>query len=87
MLLTIQRELEDGTEIDIEVSVSYRPGSPGRLYGPPEDCYEAEPGDIDVATDPPGIILTNIEYERLLAQAEERYRDERDTRAEDCGIT
>lgn len=27
----------------IEVEFEYEPGEPGRLTGPPEDCYPAEP--------------------------------------------
>jgi hypothetical protein len=30
------------------VEFDYRAGRPGKLYGPPEDCYEDEPEEIDI---------------------------------------
>jgi len=29
------------------VCTGYSPGRPGRLYGPPENCYEAEPDELE----------------------------------------
>jgi len=43
---TIVREAEETTEI--EVDYAFSPGTPGRLYGRPEDCYPPEAADIDV---------------------------------------
>ena len=34
-------------ECEAEIEVSFYPGSPGRTYGRPEDCYEASPDEID----------------------------------------
>lgn len=43
---TLVREAETTTEI--EVDYHFSPGSPGRLYGRPEDCYPPEDAEIDV---------------------------------------
>jgi len=34
-------------EIMFNVRCTVAPGSPGRLSGPPEDCYPAEPCEVD----------------------------------------
>lgn len=35
-------------EINLNVVVtSYCPGDPGRISGPPEDCYPPEPAEIE----------------------------------------
>jgi len=36
------------TEEEYRVTLSYTPGSPGRSYGEPGDCYPAEGPEIDV---------------------------------------
>jgi hypothetical protein len=33
--------------LTVEYRVTYR-GRPARLYGPPEDCYEAEPPEYEI---------------------------------------
>ena len=33
-----------------EVFFDYYKGEPGKFDGPPEDCYEAEPDEIDVVS-------------------------------------
>jgi hypothetical protein len=35
-------------ELIVPVTFDYRPGRPGRYYGPPEDCYPDEPFKIDI---------------------------------------
>jgi len=36
-------------DVGVEVEVShYYPGRPAKLYGPPENCYEAEPAELDI---------------------------------------
>jgi hypothetical protein len=41
-------ELADGNEVDVTVEYSYAPGSPGKTYGPPEDCYPPEGAEVEV---------------------------------------
>lgn len=36
------------TEVDAEISYSFTPGHPAKLYGPPEDCYPAEGPEVEV---------------------------------------
>ena len=35
-------------DVPVVVEYSYSPGAPGRLWGPPEDCYPEEPPEIDI---------------------------------------
>ena len=37
----------DDTDIDLEIDYSVTPYDPGCTYGPPEDCYPPEGGEID----------------------------------------
>lgn len=41
-----------GSAVELEVTVrgTYHAGSPGRLWGPPEDCYESEPSEVEVTS-------------------------------------
>jgi hypothetical protein len=36
------------SDCPVEVEVDYTPGSPGKLSGPPEDCYPADEGEMDI---------------------------------------
>jgi hypothetical protein len=38
--------LDDDTELSIEYTQT--PYDPGRTYGPPEDCYPPEGGDVEI---------------------------------------
>jgi hypothetical protein len=40
-------ELE-GNEVEVTVEYSYSPGTPGKFYGPPENCYPDEPAECEV---------------------------------------
>lgn len=43
---------EAGGEHDMEARIEYSfiPGDPGRLSGPPEDCYPPEPAEVDITS-------------------------------------
>lgn len=34
--------------LEVTVKANYTPGSPGKLYGPPEDCYPEEPAEVEL---------------------------------------
>ena len=55
-----------GYETPITVTYLAHKGRPGRTYGPPEDCYEAEPAYIEINT------ITNVgtNIEELLSDAQ-----------------
>jgi hypothetical protein len=36
-----------GLEVDVEITFAFYPGTPGRTYGPPENCHPAEPDDAE----------------------------------------
>lgn len=38
----------DDQEIELVVRGSYSPGSPGKVWGPPEDCYPPEPAEVEI---------------------------------------
>jgi hypothetical protein len=53
-MLTYTKEIaideDEGIYQDVIVGlevIHYVPARPGRLYGPPEDCYPDEPSEID----------------------------------------
>jgi len=43
---TVER---DGREVTLLVEADYYPGSPGRTYGPPENCYPPEGSELVVS--------------------------------------
>ena len=42
------REAEDGTETLVRVEFTQTPIVPARTNGPPEDCYEAYGGEVEI---------------------------------------
>lgn len=40
-------ELE-GNEVEVTVEYSYSPGTPGKTYGPPENCYPPEGPEVEI---------------------------------------
>ena len=84
MNTTITRyDTDTDTEREVEVEYRYTPVTRGRYYGPPEDCYPDEGGDVEVEsatyvdtgerTD-----LTAAELEDLEIEAAESYGSDRD---------
>lgn len=70
-----------GQETEVRVEYRYYPGSPGKTYGPPENCYPSESDDADIEAvyrtgDPSktdiGKQLTEKQMEDLLDEACER---------------
>ena len=39
--------LPNDGEFEFEAEMSFRAGTPGKLSGPPEDCYPAEPDETE----------------------------------------
>lgn len=39
-----------GIELDVAVEYTYRAGQPGRTYGAPEDCFEAEAAEVEIVS-------------------------------------
>lgn len=52
------------TTIAVHVTVTSRP-SPGKLYGPPEDCFPPEPMEWEYTTTPADVKLTPAEREEV----------------------
>lgn len=40
-------KFEEVAEVLATLAYTVQPGSPGKYYGPPEDCYPADPPDVD----------------------------------------
>jgi hypothetical protein len=71
------------------LTFEYTPGRPARTYGPPENCYEAEPAEVSLVSletyngmiDPPEHIWAELEeaaYEHMEKQASDYYRHNED---------
>jgi hypothetical protein len=82
-----------GREVDVAIEVDYEctdPGTPGRTYGPPEDCYPAEGPEIEFgplcAVTLPGGYVLDVDtdelpkdiYDRLRNRAEQDLRETAD---------
>ena len=68
-------------DLDLIVECDYTPGTPGRYYGPPEDCYQGDAGDVEdvVARDEAtGVVveLDEDEIDRLLDRAAEAWAED-----------
>lgn len=59
-MMTVPIEIM-GVEFLAEVDYSYYPGSPGKVDGPPEDCYPPEPEELDINY----VILVVAENQRV----------------------
>ena len=40
--------LDDEAETDIEVAYTYSPGCEAQIHGPAENCYPAEPAEVEI---------------------------------------
>lgn len=51
-LTTVTHTIDLGQlgEIDCEVSFFFTPEDKGRTYGPPEDCWPAQPAEAEIAS-------------------------------------
>lgn len=70
-------EAEDGVgygETVFDVRCVYTPGTPGRTYGPPENCYPDEPADVEYDVVCGGVSLTAAEVALFLG-SERALRD------------
>lgn len=70
---TIER---DGQQIDIEVEYTVAPFYPAQTYGPAEDCYPSEGGEIEELTaylDGEAIKLTPDETRKIEAHIYDRH--------------
>jgi hypothetical protein len=81
----------DELDADVLVGFDYTPGEESRTYGPPENCYEGSPEELEVCevwlngADIAAVLLERV-AEQLTAAALERVRqqqaDARDSAAE-----
>lgn len=66
-------------ECEADVNVAYYPGSPGKTYGPPEDCYPPEGDDIDTPEECTecGYVFTNADLNRWCEALAENRKERR----------
>lgn len=41
----------DDEDFTVRGEATYYPGRPGKYYGPPEQCYEDEPAEVDIESE------------------------------------
>jgi len=58
----------DDEEIELNLEGYYTPGTPGKLYGPPEDCYPDEPEDAELEA----VLLDGEPWEGQLTDEERK---------------
>jgi len=92
LTIAVEREFDgELDEVSVELEFYYRPGSPGKIYGPPENCYPPEPAEFEVyecrVIDGPHagveVELTEKETDDALCQWEEHLADETAAAMED----
>lgn len=61
----------DEAETDVVVKYTYHPGCAAQTYGPAENCYPAEPAEVEIvsARDAAGVTVT------LTAAEEDKFRE------------
>jgi hypothetical protein len=81
-------------DAEVLLEYEYSAGSPGRLYGPPEDCYESEPEEITVLqmfvngqwSDVDGVVADSVIkrwHEEIREHMSEMVQRDADDRAEE----
>ena len=57
-------------DVELSLSVVVYPGEPAKLYGPPENCYEGSPDEIEIVAvigpDGTDFTLTSDQHDYLI---------------------
>lgn len=60
-------EGEDGAERIYEIQFDYHPGTPGKTWGDPDDCYPPEPAEVEIlGATLDGKTVTDVDLEALV---------------------
>lgn len=72
--------------VEMLASGTYYPGSPGRYSGPPEDCYPAEPDEVEIeALTVAGTVdIIALVSDTVMKRCADAMRDHIANRDEDC---
>lgn len=88
--LSFETEVElDGVNVEVTVVYGYTPGTPGRVTGPPENCYPPEGPEADfhsiyVTDDPTKTDIQSRLSEAVLDDLSQRAAEEGDEAARDA---